>query len=147
MTSPAIRDHLRPTDADCQDGIYRVVGTSQRAVTLLRVGDADGRRINTGDLVTIGMDDLDGFEPAENPDGNRPLGTALAVNLKMIYWSVRVFAHQLAAHPLSSTAAGILLLAGYGGEEIVALPNIVQSISVLIGSLGLVYVGSGRLHR
>ncbi|WP_254523410.1 hypothetical protein [Natrinema caseinilyticum] len=73
MRSLSIRDHVRPIEADRPDGIYRVVGTSREAVTLLRVGDADGRRVSTGEIVTVSADDLEGFDRAENPDGNRPL--------------------------------------------------------------------------
>jgi hypothetical protein len=45
----AVYDHLRPTAperAGVNPGVYRVVGTDP--VTLLRVGDADGRRVTTG---------------------------------------------------------------------------------------------------
>ncbi|QLK25614.1 hypothetical protein HYG81_16250 [Natrinema zhouii] len=147
MTSLTIRDHVRPTDGDYPDGIYRVVGTSEGAVTLLRVGDADGRRVNTGEIVTVSVGDLEAFEPAENPDGNRPFGATVASQLEMGYWSLRVFGQQLAAHPFPTAIAGLLVLAGVAGERITLLPEPALTALILAGSLGLAYIGSGRLQR
>jgi hypothetical protein len=148
-TSPAARpatyDHLRPTDADLPDGVYRVVGTGETTVTLLRVADADGRRVATGEVVAVDRADLDGFEPVGNPDGNRPVGAAVASRLRTAYWSVRAFGRQLLAHPLASAAALALVLVGTGGDGVVPLPDVALGVSILLGSLGLAYVGSGRL--
>lgn len=144
MDPPSVYDHLQPTDIDYPDGTYRVVGTSEEAVTLLRVADADGRRVNTGEIVTVDSDELDGFEPAENPDGNRPLGAVVTSKLEMTYWSVRVFVQQLATHPLPTAVAVTLVVVGSFGERVLPLPEIVLSGLILVGSLGLAYVGSGR---
>lgn len=67
--APAPYDHFRTTPtADEDPGIYRVVGTSESAVTLLRVADADGTRRATGVLCRVPLTTLDGdFEPAANP--------------------------------------------------------------------------------
>lgn len=145
MASLRVRDHVRPTNGDYPDGIYRVVGTDDEAVTLLRVGDADGRRVNTGEIVAVSDSELETFEPAENPDGNRPLGAAVASNAAMVYWRLRAFGQQLAARPLPAAVAGALVLAGVAGEGVVPVPEIVLTVSVLAGSLGLAFVGSGRL--
>ncbi|QLG27753.1 hypothetical protein HUG10_09385 [Halorarum halophilum] len=145
MTSPSVDDHLRPTDADYPDGTYRVVGTDGNGVTALRVGAADGRRVHTGELHAIAREDLAGFEPVGSPDGNRPLGVAVASMLETGYWSVRVFGQQLAAHPLPAAVALALVLVGFVGEDVLRLPETVAGVVLLVGSLGLVYVGSGRL--
>ena len=144
MDSPSVYDHLQPTDLGYPDGTYRVVGTSEDAVTLLRVADADGRRVNTGEIVTVDSDDLDEFGPAENPDGNRPLGAVVASKLEMTYWSVRVFVQQLATNPLPTAVAVTLVMVGSFGERVLSLPDIVITGLILVGSLGLAYVGSGR---
>ncbi|MFC6769633.1 hypothetical protein [Natrinema soli] len=145
MASLAVRDHVRPTDDDYPDGIYRVVGTNEGAVTLLRVGDADGRRVNTGEIVTVSDDDLEGFAPAENPDGNRPLGATVASNVKMGYWSLRAFGQQLVARPLPVAVAVVLVLVGFVGEGVAPVPEVVLTVAVIAGSLGLAFIGSGRL--
>ena len=145
MGSPSVYDHVRPTGVDYLDGTYRVVGTGEKAVTLLRVADADGRRINSGELVTVSYNDFDEFDPAENPDGNRPLGSVIRSTLEMDYWSVRVFVQQLAAHPLPAAIAVTLILVGSFGEQVVPVSDAVLSVLILVGSLGLAYVGSGRL--
>ena len=145
MASPSVYDHFSPTDTDYPDGTYRVVGTSGEGVTLLRVADADSRRINTGEIITVSYDDLDGFDSAENPDGNRPLGSALTSGVETVYWSLRVFVQQLAAHPLLTVLAFAFISTGYFGEVITPLPEVVLDILTIIGALGLAYIGSGRL--
>ncbi|WP_049901646.1 hypothetical protein [Halococcus agarilyticus] len=143
----AVYDHLRPTDADGshQPGIYRVVGTSEDDVTLLRVGDADGRRVHTGEIVTVPNDARSGFEPAENPDGNRSVGVALASLSENAYWSLRTFAGSLATHPFASAVALALLVTGWFGEGVLELSDAALSGLVLAGAFGLAYIGSGRL--
>ena len=74
--APAPYDHFRATaTADADPGIYRVVGTSETAVTLLRVADDDGTRRATGDLRRVPLTTLRrDFEPAANP-GDGGLGS------------------------------------------------------------------------
>ena len=145
MTTPSVYDHYSSTDTDSSDGIYRVVGTSEDGVTLLRVGNANGQRINTGEIITVRGDDLDRFDPAENPDGNRPLGDAVKSMTGMVYWSLRVFVQQLAAHPLMTLLAVAVLAVGNFGDGIVPVPDSAFGILIVVGSLGLAYIGSGRL--
>ncbi|WP_226041009.1 hypothetical protein [Natrinema sp. DC36] len=145
MASLPMRDHVRPTTGDYPDGIYRVVGTGDESTTLLRVGDADGRRTTTGEIVTVADDDLETFEPVENPDGNRPLSATVASTARMSYWSLRAFGQQLAAQPLPTAVALALVLVGFVGEGVVPFPEIVLTVSVLVGSLGLAFIGGGRL--
>ncbi|WP_435552274.1 hypothetical protein [Natrinema sp. CGMCC1.2065] len=146
MQSRSIRDHVRPTDGDYPGGIYRVVGTGD-AGTLLRVGDADGRRVNTGEIVTVEDSDLEAFEPAENPDGNRPLGATVASSLEMVYWRLRAFEQQLVAHPIPATLVAALVAVGYVGDSIGPLPESVASVVLLVGAVGLAFVGGGYLDR
>lgn len=62
-------DHVRATDqSPVAPGVYRVVGTGD-PVTLVRVADDDGRRRNTGEVVSVPAATLSAsFDPAENPD-------------------------------------------------------------------------------
>lgn len=145
MSAPSVHDHLRPIDADLPDGVYRVVGTADATVTLLFVVDADGERIHSGEVRTVARGDLDGFERVDRPDGTRPVGRVGVSLLETAYWSVRAFVKQLAAHPLPSAAAAALVLAGSVGGRAASLPDPVFGVSILVGSLGLAYVGSGRL--
>lgn len=145
MVSPSVYDHVQPIDTDYLNGIYRVVGTPNGTVTLLRVADADGRRVSSGELVTVTADELDGFAPAENPDGNRPLETVIALKLKLIYWSGRVTVQHFVEHPLPTAVAVTLLLTVFFGDHILWIPEIMYSGFILAGSLSLAYIGSGRL--
>ncbi|MFC6727902.1 hypothetical protein ACFQDG_04520 [Natronoarchaeum mannanilyticum] len=133
------------TDLDHPDGVYRVVGTDDGTVTLLRVADADGQRVNSGEIVTVRSDELAECPEAKNPDGNRPLGEKVTSNLMMTFWSLRAFAQQLVVHPIPSVLAVALVAIGVVGEEFVQLPSAAQSALILGGSLGLAYIGSGRL--
>jgi hypothetical protein len=81
--------HYHPIDADRDPGVYRVVGATD-GVTLLRVGDADGRRVHTGEVRRVTASTLrTEFEPAADPDaGLSPAGT-LRNAAQGLYWSVR----------------------------------------------------------
>ena len=147
MQSPSVYDHLQPSGADYPDGIYRVVGEDGGVVTLLQVGDADGRRVNRGSVVSVRADELDGFTPARNPDGTRPLRAALRSRFGMVYWSIRVFLGQVVAHPIPATIAILLILVGFLGEGVLPVPDSFRGGLIIVGSLGLAYVGRGRLSR
>jgi hypothetical protein len=145
MPAPTVSDHYSPTETGYPTGTYRVVGTGNEAVTLLKVGDNDGQRVTTGEIVTISYDDFAGFEPAENPDGTRSLGDSGRSSLKMVYWSFRVFGQELITHPLLTLVAVVVILVGNFGKAITPLPDTIYSFLIIIGALGLAYIGSGRL--
>lgn len=139
----AVGDHYRigggDTGADLPAGVYRVVGTPGEDVTLLRVGDADGRRVHTGAVHRVAAAELAAAESAAPPkDG---IGTMLSAVATAAYWSSRVFVRELVGHPLATVAALSLVVAG----RLTALPAGVRTVLVVAGALGLAYVGSGRL--
>ena len=143
----AVYDHVRLPDGAAADrgatpGVYRVVGTDERTVTLLRVADADDRRRNTGELVTVDRDALAGLEPAENPDGNRSVGRALAGLVDGLTWQFRAFVGALADRPVASTAALALLLGGLLGDRVLEAPEAVFTVVVFAGSLSLAALGA-----
>jgi hypothetical protein len=145
MTTPTVYDHYEASDTDLLDGTYRVVGSDEAAVTFLRVADTSGTRLHTGEIYRISYDELEKFEPAENPDGNQPLRNVVTSKFEMVYWSLRVFSRQLTAHPLPTTTAVTLILAGSVGDRILPFPETVLGSLILTGSLALAYIGSGRL--
>lgn len=86
-----VGDHYRPVNGDHAPGIYRVVGATD-GVTLLRVGDADGRRIHTGERRRVDDAALEAeFEAAANPDAGPAPVRALQDAVQGVYWSVRRF--------------------------------------------------------
>lgn len=86
-----VGDHYRPIDDTHEQGVYRVVGKSG-GVTLLRITDADGQRIHSGEIRRCSRDALAGeFRPVKNPDaGFTPVSDAQNA-LSGLYWSVRRF--------------------------------------------------------
>jgi len=138
-TVPDPHDHLRPTDGGLPGGVYRVVGTGD-PVALLRVADADGRRVHTGVVVRVDREELSAFESVATP-GDRGRDPKKVVELT--YWTGRVFVGQLAANPLPTVVAVALVAVGAAGDA-VGLPDVVAGLLVLLGSLGLGYVASGR---
>ncbi|QHS15867.1 hypothetical protein [Halopenitus persicus] len=144
MIPPEPYDHVKPVDADVPDGIYRVVGRGEGTVTLLRVADAGERRLHTGEIVTVPLAEYPDFAPAENPDGNRPLGAGLASTAETGYWSLRVFTHRLTSRPFSTAIATLLAIVGIAGDRILPLPDVVHRVLILLGSIGLAYVGVAR---
>jgi hypothetical protein len=147
MDQPELYTHFRVDCGEYPDGIYRVVGVSAESVTLLRVGDPDGRRANTGELIRVGIDDIAGLEAARNPDGNRPLAENVSQALAAVYWSSRTFVGSVIRNPVPASISGIVLLVGIFGERIASGPELVFDLLVLVGAVGLAVVGSGRLPR
>jgi hypothetical protein len=141
MASQSVFDHVSPGEADHPDGIYRVVGTDGDGVTLLRVADAEGRRCNTGVLLTVDDDEFERFVPAENPDGNRPVGGAVASAATATYWSGRAFVGRLADRPRPTAVAVALVSLGVAGDG-AGIPGPVAGTLAVVGALGLAYVGS-----
>ncbi len=136
MCSPSVGDHLRTTETHDSPGTYRVVGVDELQVTLLRVGDGDGRRTHTGETVRVERTALDAFDPAEPPTGSGPGAATVA------YWSARAFGAELAARPLPAGVGGVLVFA----PLVVAVPSPVGGVLTAVGGLLLALVGSGRLR-
>ncbi|WP_435362143.1 hypothetical protein [Haloarchaeobius sp. DFWS5] len=72
-------------------GIYRVVGTTVDAVTLLRLTDGDDRRIASGELASVSPERLEtAFEPAGNPDDEFRAMETLRGFGNWVYWEVHM---------------------------------------------------------
>ncbi|SDY20467.1 hypothetical protein [Halobellus clavatus] len=144
VTEPSVSDHLRPTVPAYDDGVYRVVGVDDDRVTLLRVTDEQGRRAHTGEVLTVSHEELSGFEPAGNPRGGRTLRAVVMSAPETAYWSFRAFGQQLKTAPLPAAIAAGTVILGLVGDLADVLPSLLAGILLLLGSLGLAYVGSGR---
>jgi len=152
VTDPAVYDHLRAADgaatagtdidAALVPGVYRVVGLDERTVTLLRVGDADGRRVNVGEVGVVDRDALASFEPADNPDGNRPLGEKARRFAETLVWNLRAFVAGLRAHPVLAVAALALVVVGHQGHRVLTVPGSWLTAVYFLGVLGVVYLGT-----
>lgn len=141
--SPTAYDHLRPTADDSgaldrQPGVYRVVGAPDDEVTLLRVTDGEGRRVHTGEVVTVERESLDRFEPAANPDEQRSLAATAASQLQGAWWSLRLVGEAVVDRPIPSAAALALVAAGLFGDAVASVPA--DALFVLAGALALVYL-------
>lgn len=136
-----VGDHLRPVDADLPAGAYRVVGTPGDDVTLLRVGDAEGRRVHTGDVRRAPRDRLDGFEPAENPDRNRSVAAATVSRLEGFVWEGRMIGQAMRARPLQGAVVVTLVLVGVFGEGYLPGPGWLFTAMGVAGGLGIAYMG------
>jgi hypothetical protein len=78
MTDPRPYDHVRASEDEAiPAGTYRVVGTDEE-IALLRVGDEEGRRETTGEVVRVNRSTYGTFETAENPDSGFSLGSLFA---------------------------------------------------------------------
>ncbi|GAA0245435.1 hypothetical protein [Haladaptatus pallidirubidus] len=86
-----VLEHYRPTDDTRPPGVYRVVGATDE-ITLLRVTDADGRRVATGEIHYVSPHILDSeFVRTTNPDVGFSPASAVRNALSGLYWSVRRF--------------------------------------------------------
>lgn len=138
MDDVAPSDHLRADGTTDPPGVYRVVGVDERGVTLLRVGDEEGRRVHTGEVVRVAHADLAAFTPAAAPPRDRSSASALA----LAYWSLRAFTAELAARPLASAVGVALVVAGSVGP----IPSLPAGGLIFGGGCLLAYVGGGRLR-
>lgn len=89
----AVGQHYRPSGDATGDlaspGVYRVVGAGD-PVALLRVADADGRRVHSGELRTVDASTVDAdFEPATDPDAGLAPVRGLRNYVSGLYWLVR----------------------------------------------------------
>ncbi|EMA34976.1 hypothetical protein [Haloarcula japonica] len=138
-------NHVRPTaagpDSRVPDGVYRIVGTDDDSVTLLLVGDAAGRRVHTGEVVTVARGDLDTLEPAENPDARRSFATRIISQLDGLQWSLWLRWHSIRSRPVPGMAAITLLLVGAFGEGILPVSERVLTGLFLLGALLLFSLG------
>lgn len=146
MVSPSVSEFLRVTGTDDHPaGVYRVVGTSEQSVTLLRVGDSDGTRVVTGEVVTVDHDDLEEFESADPPEWDQSVAESVSATVEHVYWSLRAFGQQLARHPLASTVTLAVVAIAFVGDGVLPFPDAVFSGLAIIGGLALALLGSGRL--
>ena len=128
---PAVYDHLRSSDPDDDDSVYRVVGTDADSVTLLRVSDADGRRANTGEVVTVSRDTLDTFEPVENPDGNRSVAATVRSAASAGYWALR------SGGPLMIAGVVLAVVGTLGNVGLLPLPPLAVN-ALTFGGFGCI---------
>lgn len=85
----AVGTHFRPVAGQHAPGVYRVVGATG-TVALLRVGDAEGRRVHTGEIRHVSATTLRAeFEPAESPDAGLSLSGTVRGIAQWFYWNVR----------------------------------------------------------
>jgi len=143
----AVYDHLRPrdggnTESPVEPGVYRVVGVDAETVALLRVGDADGYRVNTGTVTTVDRDALAAFTPVDNPDGNRPVGEKLRRAAETLVWNLRAFVAGLLAHPVLAVAALALVVVGHQGHRVLSVPESWLTAVYFLGVFGVVYLGA-----
>lgn len=140
---PTVYDHLRPTSDTVPDGIYRVVGTDQETLTLLRVADADGIRRSTGTLLQVDRADIEDFEAADNPDGNRPPSARLRSALTMPRWVGRAYLDVISDHPIRGGGTALVFVVGLVGGFLDLLPGLSGLVLVVAGGLGFLWVLRG----
>jgi hypothetical protein len=88
-TEVDVGEHYRPTNGGHKPGVYRVVGATD-GVTLLRVGDANGRRIYTGEVRYVDTAALGSeFATATDPDTGLSLRGVFRDAIQGLYWSLR----------------------------------------------------------
>lgn len=145
MESVAVFDHVRPigdgsTARELQPGVYRVVGTPEDVVTLLRVADAEGCRVTTGELHSVPRTDLDSLEPAGNPDENQSLAAMLTSQLDGLAWQLRLMGRTVVERPVPGTVSLGLVAVGLVGDPFFPIPDHVDAMLFLVGVLSLFYL-------
>lgn len=88
MSEPEPYDHVRASGQTIAEGTYRVVGAGEDGVTLLRVTDASGRRVNSGRVVSVSRKEYAALPAAENPDDEGALRRWAFVGLAALLFAV-----------------------------------------------------------
>jgi hypothetical protein len=139
MEQPSVYDHYAVDgDHGYPDGVYRVVGRKDGTVVLLRVGDCEGRRVHTGEVIEATTDEVGGFEVCGNPDGRKPLPDRVASLPETAYWTGRAFASGLVSNPAPAAVGVALVAAGYVGD------GVMFAALAVAGGVVLAYAGGGR---
>jgi len=141
----SVGDHLATDHPEYRSGVYRVVGTDNQQLTLLLVGDSNGSRIYTGEVITVGESALGSFEPAEQPLSDRSVTGTVLSGLSIGYWSLRANARQLRVRPTRTATVAVLLGGGLLLDRFNLVSEPVASIAVVAGSVLFVLVATGRL--
>ncbi len=137
-------DHFRVDEgAPLPAGVYRVVGLGDDRVTLLRVGDAAGRRVHTGHVERVPRADVETFERTDSPDPTGPRA-ALSGVVGGLVLTARLAPSRAAARPLQTAAGVASLLVAYAGPAVAAgLPGYVLTGAEVLGVLLLAAVLAG----
>ncbi|SFR61043.1 hypothetical protein [Halogeometricum limi] len=133
-SEPRPYDHVAGDGDALARGTFRVVGRADESaadgeddtasVTLLRVADASGRRVHSGELVSVSAAAFASLEPAANPDeasGFTTWGLVLLGGLVVTFGT----------HPLVLSATG-------------APEGVVSLVGVALFAVGLVRVFRNR---
>ncbi|MEF8842125.1 MAG: hypothetical protein V5A62_10945 [Haloarculaceae archaeon] len=141
-SNPDPGDHYRANgEGPVPSGYYRVVGRDADDVTLLYVGDSEGRRRHTGRVESIDRSALAGLEPAEAPRSGALAGAMGAA--EGLWLSVRAVPGNLRDRPRQTLLALALLAATTFGPAFVTAPPPVFEVANLLGALLLGAAAAG----
>lgn len=139
---PAIGDTYRAgEDAPVPAGYYQVVGRDETAVTLLRIGDEEGRRRNTGRIESVDRSALDTLEAAEAPRVDS-LGRTTDV-LEALWLSLRMVPENLRDRPAPALLGVALLVVAAVGPAFLDVPTVALGATNLIGAVLLGFAAAG----
>lgn len=133
-SEPSPGDHYRANgEGSLPPGYYRVVGRDGERVTLLHVGDAEGRRRNTGRVESVDRSGLAALDAAGAPKSGSLAG-ARGV-LEALWLSVRMVPGNLRDRPVQVLLAALILGGAAFGPAYVAAPAVVFEAADLLGAL------------
>ena len=135
-------DHYRADgDAPVPEGDYRVVGRDADGVTLLHVGDGEGRRRHTGRVESVDRSDLPALETADAPGGGARARVGDAV--QGLWLSARTVPGNLRERPVRSILAVALLAAAAADPAFLTVPPVAVRVANLLGAVLLWTAATG----
>jgi len=141
-SEPSSGDHYRANgEGSLPPGYYRVVGRNGECVTLLHVGDKEGRRRHTGRVESVDRSDLAALDAAEAPASSAGAGVASVV--EALWLSLRMVPGNLRDRPAQVLLAVVLLGGAALGPAFVAAPPLVFEAADLLGALLLGAAAAG----
>jgi hypothetical protein len=141
-SDPEPGDHYRANgDGPVPTGYYRVVGRDSEGVTLLHVGDGEGRRRHTGRVESVDRSRLDALDDAEAPEAGVRAG--LTGFFERLWLPVRLIPGNLRDRPGQALLGAALLASAVAGPALLDLPSVVFAASNLLGALLLGAAAAG----
>lgn len=128
-----MNDIYKINNSNHESGIYRVVGTSN-GIVLLKIGDLDNNRVNTGHIIKITEQKLQRFDNTSIPDKNTR--QKILSEIDMLPYILSANYHRMKSNKLLNIVSLILLTSGILFDVLGLGHSLISSIMILLGSLG-----------
>jgi hypothetical protein len=128
-----MNDIYKINNSNHESGIYCVVGLSN-GIVLLKIGDLNNNRVNTGHIIKITERKLQRFDNTSIPDKN--IRQKILSEIDMLPYILSANYHRMKSNKVLNIVSLILLTSGILFDVLGLGHSLISSIMILLGSLG-----------